>query len=608
MEPQIIKPTASTGAPEQSPAPVPLQDTTSTGLSEPQPEQAQANYNDPTAENTVPEPSQPNNMPAFMQPTPPVVSSPEAGKTGILKKLLGHKSNKLVAVIALPALLIAGSCGAYFGYVLPSKPSHIWQSALVNTGKGYDKISTYLTSKKSGTGIKLEGSFKLSGALVADGTFSGSGDNSNGDFKATLSASGLKTQAEVKTIKSGSSTTPDIYFKVDGLQGLGTLLGGTDSQDTNPLNGLNGKWYLIDHSFFDQFARGANSSLQFTSEDLGSVLNAVGAAGKQNIFTSDPSKMAFTVKQDIGKEKQDGRSVYHYKASINKQNLKNYVSTLCTNLKNSKLNKLFSGSADSTENALGCKTAAGSIDKFNSDSSSDVWVDTHTKLVHKIRFSEKNGNYFDIGQDYQGGDSFPFTLDFSSKDGSDTSTGSLKLTLNTKSNTVQLNGSFNSGSGNDAEQGSLSLTISPNNSAVKIDKPANAKSIIELLNDLGFGDVSGGDYFGSGSTKAQDTQRKTDINAIQGQIEAYFAQNSVYPSLAQMNSASWRSSNLRGLDSEALKDPQGTDTTLLSTPKAHAYAYQVVPAGCNNKGTDCTAYTLTATLDTGGTYAKKSLN
>jgi len=109
--------------------------------------------------------------------------------------------------------------------------------------------------------------------------------------------------------------------------------------------------------------------------------------------------------------------------------------------------------------------------------------------------------------------------------------------------------------------------------------------------------------------KARDTERKTDVNALHGQIEAYQAQNGKYPTLTDMNDATFRSTNLKGLDGAALQDPKGTSQTLVASPVADSYSYAVTPAGCDNgAGGDCTGYTLTATLEAGGTYVKQSLN
>ncbi len=109
--------------------------------------------------------------------------------------------------------------------------------------------------------------------------------------------------------------------------------------------------------------------------------------------------------------------------------------------------------------------------------------------------------------------------------------------------------------------------------------------------------------------KARDTERKTDINALHGQFEAYQAQNGKYPTLANANDATFRAANLKGLDPAALQDPKGAAQTLVAAPAANNYAYAVTPAGCDNGANgDCTQYTLTATLEGGGTYVKQSLN
>jgi len=114
--------------------------------------------------------------------------------------------------------------------------------------------------------------------------------------------------------------------------------------------------------------------------------------------------------------------------------------------------------------------------------------------------------------------------------------------------------------------------------------------------------------------KARDTERKTDINALHGQVEAYSAQNGKYPTLGQMNddtaTTGFRAVSLKGLDNSAFVDPKGNGSdVLVASPSATAYAYTVVPANCDNGANgDCTSYTLTATLEAGGTYVKQSLN
>lgn len=107
--------------------------------------------------------------------------------------------------------------------------------------------------------------------------------------------------------------------------------------------------------------------------------------------------------------------------------------------------------------------------------------------------------------------------------------------------------------------------------------------------------------------RARDTERKTDVNAIHAQVEAYHADNGFYPTTANMADTAWVGSNLSGLDSEALNDPS-----------SGGYAYAANTATCNNTTELCSSYTLSAdleedgrdTADSDGTadYTKNSLN
>jgi general secretion pathway protein G len=113
--------------------------------------------------------------------------------------------------------------------------------------------------------------------------------------------------------------------------------------------------------------------------------------------------------------------------------------------------------------------------------------------------------------------------------------------------------------------------------------------------------------------KARDSERQTDINAVHSQVEAYYAQEGKYPTNANLDddaAGGFVTTNLKGLDPSALQDPKGADNNVADAPAANVYSYAVTPAGCDNAagGTDCTGYTLTATLEGGGTYEKRSLN
>ncbi len=111
--------------------------------------------------------------------------------------------------------------------------------------------------------------------------------------------------------------------------------------------------------------------------------------------------------------------------------------------------------------------------------------------------------------------------------------------------------------------------------------------------------------------KARDTERNTDIKALHGQVEAYYATKSNYPTLTNINDSSWRATNMKGLDQEALKDPKGSGYTVAATQSNTQYGYAVTNdsnASCEADETTCTKYTLTANLEGGGTFSKSALN
>lgn len=102
--------------------------------------------------------------------------------------------------------------------------------------------------------------------------------------------------------------------------------------------------------------------------------------------------------------------------------------------------------------------------------------------------------------------------------------------------------------------------------------------------------------------KARNSKRQTDVASLQTQIEAFFSQNGYYPSLTDMNSSTWLTTNMKSLDQNALIDPSNPtqSKTLVSAPVAKSYSYAVTDssgASCEATDTNCAKYTLTATYE-----------
>lgn len=121
------------------------------------------------------------------------------------------------------------------------------------------------------------------------------------------------------------------------------------------------------------------------------------------------------------------------------------------------------------------------------------------------------------------------------------------------------------------------------------------------------------------NAKARDTERKTDLESITNQLEAYYTKTGGYPILATASTdgilnPAWRTANefATGDSSKSLLDP--TSSTLIggtvpASPAATGpYTYIPLPAGCASptdstgaklatSPTLCTSFTLTALLE-----------
>ena len=113
------------------------------------------------------------------------------------------------------------------------------------------------------------------------------------------------------------------------------------------------------------------------------------------------------------------------------------------------------------------------------------------------------------------------------------------------------------------------------------------------------------------SQKENNTARERDIDELRDELEAYYSRYNEYPTLAEVNDPGWRADNMKGISREVLRDPSSGSYDLAAKPAKDVYAYTVTSASgkpCDNTKTICTQYTLTATLQGGGTYVKNNLN
>jgi type II secretory pathway pseudopilin PulG len=112
----------------------------------------------------------------------------------------------------------------------------------------------------------------------------------------------------------------------------------------------------------------------------------------------------------------------------------------------------------------------------------------------------------------------------------------------------------------------------------------------------------------------RDTERQRDVKELRNGLESYFTQTNQYPTLKDLNDPVWRTANMKSIDKEVYRDPSNTGSNseeLVAKPARHVYGYTVTSASgteCGSAKNPCTQYSLTATLEGGGTFVKNNLN
>ena len=115
--------------------------------------------------------------------------------------------------------------------------------------------------------------------------------------------------------------------------------------------------------------------------------------------------------------------------------------------------------------------------------------------------------------------------------------------------------------------------------------------------------------------RARDTERRTDINSVATQLEAYYADFGHYPDGSAATTCgdgaeacALSTLTSRGLDAEALNDPQNNAINVATNPGTNnQYYYDVTGATCT--GGQCDSFALSTALESEATtYTKSSLN
>lgn len=529
--------------------------------------------------------------------------------------------------LVIVAVLLLAS-GYAFGYYIPNKPANVFKTGLSRTGLAIDKVTTAGTDKSKLDAVKkieLSGDVTVNGPSgKQSGSFSSHYDQTQSDSSLTYKPDGSSKAFTVQALTDMPSgqTYPDVYFKVTGLAALGL------DQFAPDLLQYDSKWINMSPAFFQSIAPADAAGTQtkqpdeqFTPQDAAEIAKAAVSTTRDYVFTNDPAKNVLVNKSFKGKEKLENKiSADHYVVGINKAHAKDYCKALVTNVVATNGYKHLPGVSTATLNDdrdAAIKSCQDEIDTSLKDSDTfDMWVNTGNKLIAKVRFTDTTDKtaYLDIGQSYTKGSTFPVFYVFHS--GQSHEDARIDWTTDFDKSTSQLafNGTF--GTGSDKYTVKANAAFKPYNGDLKITKPTDAVPMEKVLQSLGIDPsmLSGASDLPATTTstnsgiqsKAKDTERQTDLKALQGQLEAYYAEQGMYPTLANLNDAGWRSQNMRGLDSSALADPDGNQQHLTSLAAAHqTYGYNTGTCDVFN---GCQSYVLTAILSDGSTYSLRDLS
>jgi len=454
--------------------------------------------NEPQVSSVSVQPSTTEAQVASAQPDA-VVSQPDATQPvvgGSAAALPPKPKKRWVLPVAITAVVLLALTGGYaFAFYLPNQPGAVYLSSLKRTGEAVDTLINYSNTEAQ----KHYKSYGVSGKLTAtigskdsnfDATINGKMDaDGNATGALDLDVMGAHVNTDIRSIHVAGSASPDIYVRAGGVKPL------LDAVGASSLDSLDNQWLDFDHTLLNSYAAnyGGNSSAMAasslpTAAQSHDALVKVQAVNKQYLFTTDSSHAVLQNKKYIGKETKAGRSVYHYAVGYDKNHLKSYVDALSTALNSSSLNNWAkqAGGGKTLSETLDMDSLKTAVDTAKPGYTFDVWVDAKTKLIQSVAFTDPSDSsaVFTLTQNYTGGSSYPFALAYQGKgaDGS-TQSVSVQLTVDTTTNKETVVATMTS----DSSKGNLTFTVTPSTSAVQVTAPTGAKSVADLLSELGLG-------------------------------------------------------------------------------------------------------------------------
>lgn len=562
-------------------------------------------------------PTQPTSSPnpqlnADGSPSNPAQTNIAPSGDGGIKGLF---SNKKTLVIIATIVGIGAVASFVFGYYLPNRPENVYSTGLERTGTALTELTSRATESEN---IEKLSRMEMSGDIVVTsddmtlvGDLSSKFEEGKSESSVSLSIEGegaddsMSLGGDLITDIPENSQFPDVFFRIRGLEALGI-----DAFFPSLIE-LENKWIHIDAALITESLEGVDFDEEalegIDSEDVAEATDAVMGVVSKYIFTSGDNAV-FVLDEIAGEDEFGDIRTYRYDVSIDNENARAFCVEVSETFTNTALySKLADDTSDEAvaEELSEIKEFCDEIEYDSEEFDTTLWIDRRTKLLHKVRVAEAedSGNYFEIGQRYDGGDTFEFFTNFASSADNSSFSSLIITNLETNKTTFRLEGDA------DDDFSSYSYTMNaelqPMSDSIEINRPSNAIPIeeaIEMIFGGAFSFEAEQDPLINQSSNAQtsDIIRETDMRTLRTGIESYYTIfDSAYPSLQQMNDSAFRNEFLSGINEDTFRDPDGSSSQLVNNPAPGVYAYSPTPVGCDNQATVCSGYTLSATMSTG---------
>lgn len=399
----------------------------------------------------------------------------------------------LFGIIVLAIITIAAAF--FFVAYWPNTPGQVYKSSIANSGIALDKLVEYSKQQEHSnyTTSSFAGSLHSKAPAGSyDISINGAFDRyANANMHVNADVMGDKLAANILTIKSNGSSSPDVYFQITGIKSL------LDSLGLNNYDYLDGKWIMIDHTLINTYISSTTNTSQHKSNssptyaEFEDAISKVQLVNKQYLFSTNSGTAVLTNQKFIAKEASGGRLLDHYKVGYNRAHLSAYLSAVTHALNSSQLNTWYKSVSNNKNlsDELKIPSLQHDLKSAPDNYTFDLWADTKTKVITKISFTDPSNKsaVFSIGQNYTGGSTYPFVFGYTGKNSSgNPEAASLNFSIDTKTNKANVSFTSNATSSSGITNISGNLSETPSDTPVNVRPPQSVESFTNLLLSLGF--------------------------------------------------------------------------------------------------------------------------